>query len=279
MKTQHILNIALTIAFTSFGAHASTTLLNDSFTDNNRTNQSLPDSAAYYLLGRSSGNLAASGGQLNWTTGTTSTTVAYFTDSGAITLATGEYISLGFTFQVTGATDLDQGLRLGLFNSGGTRISGDNAGSASSPMFSDDTGYFASLNLSNTSAAKFGIYDRSSSTAQNLFDLGTGTTALGFTTGVILADGTPYNGNVTLLNTGSGVQVTITIAGVTITRTDTTSPNVAFDMLAFYNSNAATSGISFSNISVTVVPEPRIAAMLALGALLMGLRRKPKTNR
>jgi hypothetical protein len=123
--------------------------LHETFEDYTRTVQNLPASARFYGLGQSHSELTHEGWTIQATRPTSPyTALAYFTDAEPLDLKVGE--SLVFTFDITvSVATADSGftgLRFGLFDSGGRRLSEDSP-SPDSPTVSNYEGYAAIVSL------------------------------------------------------------------------------------------------------------------------------------
>lgn len=140
-------------------ASAQTTLLNDTFADNERVTQSLPTSARWYV-GNAGAVSVSSGSGL--TSPPPENIVANFTSGtgSSQSLNVGDAITFNFTFSVTGAVDsfssgfFNRGFRVGLLNSNSAAYHDTGIFDASYNGF---TGYFAALNLSTTDAVNDGM--------------------------------------------------------------------------------------------------------------------------
>lgn len=277
MNTNILRNLLASLVLAPMMANAAT-LLDDHFTDGNRTSQELPNSAAYWIFGRTSDNLVESSNQLNWTTAATTGVIGHFTDSGTIPIPSGESLTLEFTAKFSGVNNVDYGIRFGLFNSGGNRITAD-SNTLPNNGFSSYAGYFGAININNDAAGKAVIYKRfadATNEPNQLFTLANVSnsgpvSSLKFGNGVVLDDGISYTGSLSLVNKGTYLEITLTLAGQTISITETflNGAYSEFDTFAIYN-NGATSSISFTNIKVTGIPEPG-APLMVLGTVGMFL--------
>lgn len=141
--------------------------------------------------------------------------VSYFTGGAPVTLAVEESMVFRFDFSaedVSSDTIASTGFRLGLFNSGGFRLSGD-IGSVESPVFSDYGGYGAMLTLKDSTAGSVRIIRRTTSN-NNLLGRGAAYTTLSDVTSPVMAADTVYKVvfRVSRLNEDS-VQVSVSLNG------------------------------------------------------------------
>lgn len=110
---------------------AQNILLNDTFSDSERSTQNLPATAAWYLLNDNAVMPAATvnaEGELAWTDkgGTYSGLIAFFTpEAQAQSLAIGDSLKLEFRIALDNLASAERVIRIGLMNSGGRRINAD----------------------------------------------------------------------------------------------------------------------------------------------------------
>jgi hypothetical protein len=279
-----------------FGAAAQTTLLNDSFVDLDRTNQALPESAAWYYgahhatAANAFTSLNASSGSLVWdhsNAGNNSFSAiwAYLTPSGSpVSLLEGETIRLTFDVSFSGGSFSTSGnaFRFSLFNSGGNRVSQDFAGTSEAGIafgttFSGWRGYEATLPVNTTAnaTADFILRERTGS-GNGLNTSGNWTTLAGSTVAEpLFAASTTYSGVLEITRVPTGAEVRAGIANVfTPAVIDTASPFLSFDTVQFFSLDSLSHDITLDNIQVSVVPEPSSAAVVAFGAVALLLRRR-----
>lgn len=271
---------ALLLALSSVSAH-SATLLNDTFSDNERATQSLTGSAAWGFSPNNGGNtLSASTSALVYTAaaaGAAQYSTAYFTASGSpVTLAVGETISLNFDFTLSSIVNSADAFRFALLSSHGTRMpsgfSGSNQAFSNSAVFGASDGYQAWINPGGTS---FQLREEFVSVVPTPFS---GSAQIGTTntTSLGLAANTNYSANISVTRSATGALVSSTINGVTNSFLDT-SGKFEFDSVSFFTSTAAvpTSGtLTVDNVNVSVIPEPSAALLGGLGALALLRRRR-----
>jgi len=171
--------------------------LNDNFNDNDRSNESLPDSGAWFQSFNNLGTIEVSTGDYALQNLPTSATVrhavTYFapTDSPVFLSSAGDKLTLSFDITPTSATPADafNVLRFALLDSGSARVSGDN----DNPQLVLNGGYGVFLNPAD---AKVNVLARSTNNAAYLASSTTGWgTSLGIQTagtGFAMVQGTNY---------------------------------------------------------------------------------------
>ena len=247
--------------------------LADQFTDGLRNNQALPGSAAWFTSSGSS-NLTVPAGQtapiyMRQAVSSSRTLLAYFTDSEkVVTLADGQSLTLGFTFQFSGfdapARPTDMTFYVGLLRSvpnPGGRVAADFT-SNNRPEFTNYTGFAAFTNtraVVATEPIKFYARTKPSGTllgSTGAFDeLPTGSP----TASEAMAINTPYRGTLRLQRAGNVVTVSYTAVRVSdgaVMMQHASSydgpPMNAFDTAAFYLSRTAPASYNFLVTNVTV---------------------------
>ncbi|MDQ8194329.1 hypothetical protein QEH59_07825 [Coraliomargarita sp. SDUM461004] len=254
MKTVYsrALLLSLPLLFSSVQADV---LLSEDFDSGERNTQDLPDTSAWYS--------SASGG-LNDTSGDLVSTanrfaLTYFTDSGTVDLAVGDSLTVDFSFSVSGPTANYTNLRVGLLDSGGSRITGD-LNSLSDAAFEDYSGYAAFMNVNQSSGFKLSerldgyqqlIHSGSAYSSLTESSLGTGGT---------YDEETTYNGVFSVTRTSTGVDLYFSIdnfEGYSATVSDNVGATISFDTFVFYGADTAVSGYSLSSVEVSysAVPE------------------------
>ncbi len=250
-------------------------LLSDTFADGNRTNQSLPDSAAWYSGGLS-GDASAASFQLlaSNIAGNNRGFIAYFTASGSpVTLDVGQSLVLTAQVQTIGPTGGDARFQFWAFNSGGSRTVVDNT-SFNNAIFNGYTGYGVTNDPVGVHPARYQIRERVSG-ANNLL-IGANTPLLGGSAQSINMTSSLTPVSLTLHRKGvSEMTITGSIGGAPIVRTDTDAIFTSFDSIGIMTSNDTLSGNLVID-NVTVIPEPGTFALLAVSALslLLVFRRK-----
>ena len=282
-------------------ASAVTVLLNDQFTDGERLTQSLTSSARWTVGAQRPSNPIGTGNAANGSlvvghrsiNGDNSfvATWAHFTASGTpTTIAVGERLELSFTLALTGTGDFSgsaSAFRFGLFNSGGSRVTNDfvntgTPGIESGATFTGWRGYTAETPATTAlNGQVFRIRERiaTNPVQPGLFSGGAyatvPNTVPGTDTENVFAFNTPYNAQLSLERTLTGITITSRIGTSSIIQvTDTTLPVVAFDTVAFFAVEGLSYDLSFDNVKVELIPEPSGAVLAALSAGMLLFRRR-----
>ena len=272
------------------------TVVNDTFSDNERLTDSAPNSlrwtsGAHHSTAASAfTSLDASGGQLFWdhTTGGNNSFSGiwghFIAGASPLTLLVGETMTLGFDVTFSGGlfSTSPNGFRWALFDSNNSRITTDFAGTnatgiSSGTTFSGWRGYVAQLaaNSSEVAGSTFLTRERVLS-GNGLFVSAEYADIAGSSVDEpTISAATPYHATLTLERTVGGMIVQGSFNGVsTIAGTDAT-PVTEFDTISFFTLDVLTQDITLDNISLTVTPEPTCAALLSLsGIVWLGARRK-----
>lgn len=289
MKTKTLF-LGAAIATSTASPLAAVTLLNDTFSDNERATQSLTGSAewAFSNSGASNSNtsLSASTGALVYTATTSSGqfSTAYFAPSGSpVGLADGESITLSFNFSLSSIVNNEDGLRFGIFNSNSTRFatgfSSAELDLTNAAVHEPTTGYLAAANPGATAGTStFSVREKFTNSGTTPFSnsgvVGTNNTAayLG------LAAATTYSAMFSITRSGANAVLSSTINGITQTGTDTgASAGFNFDQISIFTNSApvpTNATFTIDNVNVTVVPEPSVALLGALGTLALLRRRR-----
>jgi hypothetical protein len=273
--------------------------LNDTFSDQDRSTQSLPDSAQWFV-GAHHSTASSAYGTLDTTNGnlvldrTTGSAISYaaawahFAPSGSpVTIPVGQTMTLSFDVTFTGgafsSVDRVGEFRFALFNSNGSRVAADFAGAnesgiSSGTTFSGWRGYEGQApvddNLTGTGTADFLVRKRTG-TGNGLFTSSnwspTNTSSSTAVTEPLFAADQTYTGSLTLWRMDdSTVAVQASLGGVTTgVRLDNTTPVFQLDTVAFFALDQWTHDLVFDNVQVSI-PEPSTAAMgfIALPFLL-----------
>jgi hypothetical protein len=267
------------VAATSLKA-APIVLLDDKFDDGDRTTQSLPGSSRWYYLG-GSGSMSASNHTLNWNIGSGYASALTYFSAAPIALEVGDTLtaSLTLAFDNIGATSLANSLRIGLFNSGGTRVSADVPGSRFNPTFNNYAGYYGNLNPLSTAANTFSAYRRGNTANQDLFTLSSLYLSPSGNS-VLFQEDTPLQVITRVTRTATGVAWSFTIGGTTIQGIDVGSSYFSFDTLALYVAGPTNTAqnLLLSNINVEVIPEAQSALLILLGAGILIMRRNGRAG-
>jgi hypothetical protein len=281
-----LLPIAL-LSLAPFSAPA-TVLLNDTFADGSRTNQDLPASAAfYYGATPSTASLSVVDSALqfsyNTNTGILSQAVAYFTDSGSpISLAEGDVLTASITFSAANISNSPDALRIGFFNSAGSRVSADYTG-ISSASFNAYIGYAFSTNL-NSAGSNSGKIVQRTGTNNGLYTSSAFTNLRSSLRPVGYAANTVYTLSFEVeALAGSQMEITFSDSlGNVFTVIDTITTLNTFDTLGIYLTNGtfASNTYTIDNVMVTYtpVPEPSALGLGMVGGLLFLAHRRRRTT-
>tara|TARA_R100000027_G_scaffold61790_2_gene53425 strand:- start:7364 stop:8215 length:852 start_codon:yes stop_codon:yes gene_type:complete len=257
------------LAMSSVTSLNANVLLDENFTPGERLDQDLPDSSAWYTA-YNGGSSDASGSLV---TDSNRYVISYFTDSGspASLSMVGDSIDVSISFSLDTPTASTTGFRIGLFDSGESRISADNAGFRNS-TFEDYTGYGAFLNLQAPTAMRIeereaGISDQlingNEAFTDHTGDVGTGTN---------FVSGETYTLEMNLLLTAGGVQVSVgidTISGYAYSYLDTSGLKTDFDTIVVFG-NSSMDAFTIEQVTVEAIPEVSSAA-LATGLVAFSL--------
>lgn len=272
--------LASALFLSSICAHAQV-LLNDTFSDGNRSGQTLPSSAAWFISSSTSSNASVNGdGVLTTNSGLSIT--AYFASAGSpVTLAAGDTLVLTFQIAYNAATDPtgNTALKVGLFNSNNsTRISADGTNN----IFAPYSGYAVTYGYTTTSAVRERPTDLANTA---LLTSTTGYTVVGSSSANFGITDTPlpnyYNGSFAITRTGDG-QLSFTFSltqqsnpanSWSYTVADASPVTFGFDTVSF----ATTSGTNqlIDNVKVELIPaaipEPSTYAALAGAVAFLGV--------
>jgi hypothetical protein len=303
MKTRLTLTLAALAATTlAASAPAATILLNDTWTDGQRTQTNLPNESAVFVSAAASTSVAA--GSLSYTQSTGSQRlITYFAGAGSpVSVPVGQALKATVSFFARDGlgTSVSRNFRVGLYRDpDGTQVAVDgfnDAGGSGNP-WGNAEGYAGLFPLSTTAGTTqlFQIQKRTlvDGSQTSLMGAGAAYTAGPAGGGIVTA---ALNNLYTLtftLNRVAAAQmnVTATLADssgtlanlTTINTTDGTSqlgtgaPYTAFDMLSFRFSAAdgTANRLEFTRIKVELIPEPASLGLLGLaGAALAVFRRR-----
>ena len=188
-------------AAASLGAQ---TLLNDDFSDGDRTNQALPNSGAWYFgSGVATGSSTVTDGVLQLDNGTASNLQAwtYFTPATPLTLNLRESITVHFTFTITqpgtgGALSTGPSVRFGLTNST-TRVTADKLSGITDANWNSLKGYSAWVNANSSTTATTSALRQRTGSNDTFWAGGAHTDVASFTAVpnavLTLVTGTPYD--------------------------------------------------------------------------------------
>lgn len=213
----------------------SEVLVNDAFSDGDRTNGADSADVAWFTIGASGGALTVADDSAGIGSGNALRLAPTSNSQGLVgmlpylvTLQDGEALRLSFTYRFTGTTNLNQSgrLRFGLYNSWGTPTVSDN----NTVVRKNDDGYYASTNPGSSS---------STGTSIALENNGSELTMMGVATGIGTA-GASVNGGTTahaavftLTRSGGSIVIECSVDGLAAaTATDTAPVTMSFDEIA-----------------------------------------------
>ena len=229
--------------------------------------------------------LVSGSNSLVWT-GASSNSYSYIVSHfDSQTLAVGQTLQLDYSFTISNANffrnDVTMPLRLGLFNSAGNLITASSTASYS-PNATQYKGYGAGYNVVDnppTGGNPDTFYVRSGSNNSNLLALatnGNGYKSMPAAPNLDTANGTSINGSFALTMTDDGLLISSIVNGRTaqtyLIETGYYSTFDTFSILAASGGNPST--LTFSNLTLSLIPEPSTFALLGIGALVViGCRR------
>lgn len=259
-------------------------LLNDTFSDGDRTNQSLPGSARWVLVGGGGDTKSSevSSGALVTTSSATVTVTAAFAGSGGHSLSIGETLTLTFDFvaNFNGVSSADA-FRFGIFDSNGSQISSDaNGGNGSNASFNQWDGFSFWTPYGNPSDSPQAALRGRTGTDNILWASGANSTltSSAYPSDTIV-NGTTYTGLLSITRTTTGLDITGGMGGLTLTHSVLASHasfTDTFDSISFFAGGSpigATGSFTLDNVTVQITPEPSMALLSGLGVALLALRR------
>jgi Pectinesterase/MBG domain/Carboxypeptidase regulatory-like domain/Immunoglobulin domain/Bacterial Ig-like domain/Immunoglobulin I-set domain len=264
--------LALTI---NFIVQAST-VIDDTFADGESKTQNLSNNSLAYYTSRGSSATVDSRvdavGSVTLPLGGSSDAIwAYFTNSGSpLTLSVGDTVTFTTIVQPTYTTSTAGGIRFGLFNSNGSRVTNNLTGGQNSANFGDDTGYAAEIFMNGS--GNFGnLYRRdvvSPTAITNIFN--TMATTGGFqpiactgnpTTRQVWTSGNDYTLTYSVSKTSATVtQITVSATGNAVSESCTgsetsASPYASFDWFTLrFGNNTLASSLKFKEFKVDFNP-------------------------
>lgn len=262
-----ILFALLGVLFVLPGAQGAVTLLDDTFIEASRSGPpNLPSSTPWYTSNSSSDLVLAGTPQALVLTPRSNFLIGYFTPQA---LSVGDSITLSFTFTVEGnANGAKDGIRLGLFDSGGSRIASDGKG-LSSDTYINYTGYGVQFDPGADPTNLISTLKRSSGKPELMTNGALSVFGLNRPVSPQLTAGVPYTGVLTLTRTAAGsMTASFSLNGVTISNTDSVSTFNTFDTIVIHAQSGVVSSLSFSEIKVVydAIPEPSTVSLLGLSA-------------
>ena len=241
------------------GGGTTTTILDDTFTDGGRTNGTdALDSQWYFMANATPTSADVTGGEL--VLGTTSTGVAgtnphAVTTFPSQTLATGHTLTMSFNFKSNAAAN-STGIRFGIYNSGGTNLSGDLYANPPAPgtTFQNDLGYSVFAPHQGTQAIT--LYSRPANSTANTVQLAAAanTNVINNSTSVATATNatSTYSASLALSRTASGYNYTVTYAGTTFSGSTTNVTTSTFDTLAIFAIEAGNNFLTLDNVKIVL---------------------------
>ncbi|HZP59517.1 MAG TPA: hypothetical protein VFB27_04265 [Opitutaceae bacterium] len=284
---------------------AQTTLLTDTFstasspgdlaTNGPQGTQSLPSSAQWFLVNSANGSATytnpalAPPGSLAQTFSVDQSVVAYFESPGnEQVLNVGDSIALNVNFNISGSTNLADGIRFALLNSGSSgvtnfQLTGNSSGNTSTtPNFNNYSGIAAFINPSVSSGTGANLDSRASGGTSDLISSGsTDYTSFGSSSGTATLSGGAYKATLSLAYTAVGsMNVGLVILDssnnpvTTYSAAATTSSfPTKFDTVAIGGLTGVASSLTLNGVSVIFVPVPEPPVYLLCGgglAILAG---------
>ena len=245
----------------------------------------LDGSTQWYFTGggaSGSGSMTdnTSTGTVAWTPDSSQNTMIWAYLGSTQTLAVGDSLSFTFTLTTGSTASFNSGtlLRLGLFNSNGSSPytpTSNQYGSIANAAWLNDSGYGTTVDVGSTDTGSASQTKVRLSTASNTtLWAGAAFSNVGSTgSDADLAKSTVYSGSYVLTRESNGMQISMTLGGMTYTVLDTTASTTSFDTVSLFSGGAADS-YTLSNmlISYQAVPEPSVIMLLSAG-LLLGLVR------
>nr|WP_238710895.1 chondroitinase-B domain-containing protein [Oceanipulchritudo coccoides] len=270
-----------------------TLIVDETFADEERATQDLSNnSMAWYSSSGTSNVIDPSAGvpELTQLTGNSGRgLLAFFADSGSpVSLAAGETLLIRFEIRFFAGTTVlvfdgtENDFRMGTWDSHGNRDTTmmDNfkgtSTSSPNPDFVDYTGYMFSGGLD--SARNISLRKKIVPSDPILIGSTSVYTSLGSTSNsehTTISDGVIYTGSLSLANTGSDLTLTYSLDQGSInyallTRTDSTSPNLTFDTVAFHLNSRVADGFTLDRVEVHKLSSVNLSQELISGEILSG---------
>lgn len=275
-------------------------IVNDTFADNTRTTESLPTSVQW-TVGAHNGTAANAFGTLDASTGqmvldhtnagsnSFAAVWGHFTASGSpLNLAVNDRLTLTFDVTFSGgafpASPGAGGFRWALFNSNGSRVTTDFAGTnetgiSNGTTFSGWRGYEGQSAISNVEVTGEMLTRERTGSGNGLYTSSNWATVGSSVDEPTITAGTPVTASLVLTRTATGVTVQAGLAGATTAATLDTGGFTAFDTISFFTLDGLSHDITVDNVRLEtdVVPEPTAASVMLLGAALLAARRRRRT--
>jgi pectate lyase len=256
-------------------------ILHDHFADASRTNQALPDSAAWFTSSGSN-NLVITGGELVQLASSSRTFLAYFTNDAALPVAlnAGESLALTFTFRFANFDPATDNFRIGLLRSVANPAATSGAGFTATPAPNTNARVSGDFGSNGPTSNVFSLYSGyavfstltavgSPAPVRFLARTGSNATLIGGTGAYTnltstaipaapMAAGTRYIGRFTVMRTATGANVSYVVTDAT-SGAQIMSNNAqhvgsigAFDTAAFYIAKSGTANPDLTLSDVTV---------------------------
>lgn len=260
--------ICLLLSFLSVTARA-TVLINDTFSDGDRTSQSLPGSAHWYAGGDSS-SVSVTNQALTFNS-SNSGVMAYF---NAQTLSVGASLTLTFDYKFSQVSNADNAFMFGLYDSTGSQVAKDGV-DFNAPTFRNYVGYATSgvfgLNPAGPGLDHIEARDINNKDLLNMDSYTEGNTA------VQSGAATPsqfYTASMQISRTAAGIVVESKIGNTDMIQTYSSGMFTKFDTVGiFSNGNAGT--VTMDNVHLDYMGAPEPSSVFAMALLGMFVFWKP----
>jgi len=259
------LSVGTLLLFAGICPRAQATLiLNDSFSDGSRTNQSLPNSANWVTGGPSS-NASVTNGALTFADASAgqATAMTYF---NAVNLQVGQSLTLSFDYNFTQVANADNSLMFGLYNSGGSYVTTDGLGFNNS-IFNSYTGYATSgVFGADPSGTGRDHIEARNNLGNNLLSIATYSEGPTTIQSGAATPGQTYTAWMQISRTAAGITVASTIGNTTLSQQFTSNFFTKFDTVGIF-SNGNTGSLTLDNIKLDYAGVPEPPPFLAMGIL------------
>lgn len=250
----------------------NTVFLDDTFLNGERTTENLPATAAWYGSNSTLGQIADGAIRATCTSQGNQHVFTHFRPlNSPYTLALGEKLTVSFDFSLNKPVSSSSGIRFGLFDSAGSRVTNDGS-TVSSTSFGNDRGYGVFMNPLNTSGTG-GFELRGRTTANNNLLHAAAAWSSPYATAnspLVMAADQVYTMAFSVRRTLTGAQLKATLSGGDLAESfnlihdlETAAPFVSFDEFAIgllSNSYTATAGdpayFTLSNVLIAATTLP-----------------------
>jgi len=237
----------------------ATVLLNDTFSDGDRTNQGLPASAHWYSGGPGTNvSVTDSGLTFRDSSASKATAMAYFTPTE---LRVGQSLTLSFNYRFEqlpdGKGNGDDSFMFGLYNSGGQYQTKDSVG-FNNKIFEDYTGY-ATSGVFGPDSSSLGLdyIQARDKEGKDLLSMDTYTQGKTFKQSGGATPGQIYAAGMQIARTAEGLTVTSQIGDTTVVQKYTSEMFTKFDAVGiFANGNVGSFSLDNVKMDYTGAPEP-----------------------